>query len=170
MCFGIDFYEGLIQAPQAAIVMMSSGAKEPMNTPRVICLTIHVIFLYSMGIYNVSGYFDYVTGIQDFFFEYDDADCAAVVVDFMGAPDFEEVAGATDLYTGEPILIYSEYLQYLERIVYGYTESGAVLIWRRSDLTGKLALLDQTKLPGRGNIHRDTDQRRYVGCDLPPEG
>lgn len=126
MCFGIDFYEGLDTSATSGNrddVIWGEGTDEYAQGD---LFDNTCYLLYSMGIYNVSGYFDYVTGIQDFFFEYDDADCAAVVVDFMGAPDFEEVAGAIDLYTGEPILIYSEYLQYLERIVYGYTESGAV--------------------------------------------
>lgn len=126
MCFGIDFYGGLDTSAISGNrddVIWGEGTDEYAQGD---LFDNTCYLLYSMGIYNVSGYFDYVTGIPDFFFEYDDADCAAVVVDFMGAPDFEEVAGATDLYTGEPILIYSEYLQYLERIVYGYTESGAV--------------------------------------------
>ncbi len=78
--------------------------------------------LYAMDIYNVAGFFDYATGISDFFYNYDDADCASAVVSFMGAPIFDEIAGSVDLYTGEPILIYSEYLEYLERVIYEHTQ------------------------------------------------
>ena len=75
--------------------------------------------IYAIDVYNAAGFFDYITGIRDFFYEYDDADCADALVDFMSAPPFEEVAGAINLYTGEPILVYSEYLEYLESVTYG---------------------------------------------------
>ena len=78
--------------------------------------------VYSFGIYDVTGFLDYITGIEDYFFDYDDADCATAVVIYMGAPAFEEIAGSEDLSTGEAILTYSDYIQFLERVSYDFLQ------------------------------------------------
>ena len=72
---------------------------------------------YNMGIYNVSGFYDYVTGEPEYYFYYDDRDCADTLINWMGAPAFDEVAGSVNEYTGAPILSISEYLEYLSSLV-----------------------------------------------------
>lgn len=76
--------------------------------------------IYVLGIYDASGFFDYITGIEDYYYEYDDAACAATLIEWMGAPSLEDIAGSTNPYTGEPILSYADYLRYLERLIYEY--------------------------------------------------
>lgn len=66
-------------------------------------------------IYNVTGFFGYITGESEFYSERDDYDCASVLIEWMQAPNFEAMAGARDLYNERPILTISEYLNYLER-------------------------------------------------------
>ncbi len=73
--------------------------------------------VYDMGIYDLSGFFDYVTGEKDYYFNYDDRDCAETLIEWMGAPEFVDVAGAVNMYTDTPILSLSDYLEYLDNII-----------------------------------------------------
>ena len=43
------------------------------------CIRDRFNVVYDMGIYDLSGFFDYVTGEKDYYFNYDDRDCAETV-------------------------------------------------------------------------------------------
>ena len=47
----------------------------------------------------------------------DDRDCAETLIEWMGAPEFVDVAGAVNMYTDTPILSLSDYLEYLDNII-----------------------------------------------------
>lgn len=79
--------------------------------------------LYNLGINNMPGFFAYITGEEDYYFSYDDRQCAETMIRWMNAPAYEDVAGATDIYTSQPILTLSEYMEYLERMTYEKYES-----------------------------------------------
>ena len=49
--------------------------------------------LYALEIYDMAGFYYYVTGDQEFFFNYDDYQCAATLIEYLSAPPFEEIAG-----------------------------------------------------------------------------
>ena len=75
--------------------------------------------LWWVGIYEEQEeFFDYYTGIDNYYHDYDDYDCATVVINWIGAPDFEEIAGSTNLYNGETILTLTDYMEYLEEFTY----------------------------------------------------
>ncbi len=73
--------------------------------------------LFSLGIYGAADFFEYVTGEEQFYFDYDDYDCAVVLINWLGAPDFEDTAGCINMYSGEPILTIADYLSYLESAI-----------------------------------------------------
>lgn len=74
--------------------------------------------LYWFGIYDIDEFFGYATGYDDYYMESDDYDCAETLINWLNAPSFEEVAGQTNLYTGEVILSIADYIEYLEEFVY----------------------------------------------------
>ena len=73
--------------------------------------------LYALEIYDMAGFYYYATGDQEFFFNYDDYQCAATLIEYLSAPPFEEIAGSTNLYTGEPILNIADYLGYIWYVI-----------------------------------------------------
>lgn len=73
--------------------------------------------LYALGISDMAVFYDYVTGEQDFFYDYDDYACAAMLISWLGAPQFEDVAGSVNLYTDQPILDIADYLDYLGYVI-----------------------------------------------------
>ena len=76
----------------------------------------------ALEIGDEADFFYYVTGIDDFYFTYDDASCAEVLISWMEAPSFSEVAGCTDTLSGQVILSYDEYLNYLRQVDSEYRE------------------------------------------------
>ena len=70
--------------------------------------------LLSLDIYSQGDFFAYATGIGDYYYDYDDYDLADTLINWLGAPDFDEIAGATNLYTGEVMLNSSDYINYLQ--------------------------------------------------------
>lgn len=74
--------------------------------------------IFSLGISDPEFFFEHVTGIDDYYSLYDDAECANAVIGWMAAPSFEDVAGSTNLYTQTPILSLDDYVSYLGRLVY----------------------------------------------------
>ncbi len=58
----------------------------------------------------------YITGDEEFYWENDDITNALTIASVMNPPAFEEVAGAVNLYTGERILNYSDYLIFLQNV------------------------------------------------------
>ena len=73
--------------------------------------------MFSLQIYGVSDFFSYVTGEANYYYDHDDNDCAVALINWMGAPPFEDVAGCVDTYSGEPILTIADYLSYLESVI-----------------------------------------------------
>lgn len=76
--------------------------------------------LYELDIYDRGEFFDYITGIEDYYYDYDDASCAEYLILWLGAPSFDTVAGSENLYEGEAILSYADYLRYLGRFIDEY--------------------------------------------------
>ena len=74
--------------------------------------------LYCFGIYDIDEFFGYATGDEHYYMNSDDYFCADVLINWLNAPSFEEVAGQTNLYTGEVILSIADYIEYLEEFVY----------------------------------------------------
>lgn len=74
--------------------------------------------LYWLDIYDIDGFFTYITGDENYYMESDDYLCAVALIDWLEAPPFEAIAGQTNLYTGEPILSLADYMEYLEEFVY----------------------------------------------------
>ncbi len=67
----------------------------------------------ALGFSGIESGVDAAAGEQDFYFNHDDLENAAVVAQLMGAPDFEDVAGGMNLYYDELILDYNDYIQFL---------------------------------------------------------
>ncbi len=76
--------------------------------------------MYWFNVYDMEEFFEYVTGDPEYYYSNDDYDCAVTMISWMGAPDFEDVAGATSSYSGEPILSLADYVEFLEEYVYEY--------------------------------------------------
>ena len=75
--------------------------------------------LWWVGIYeDPYVFFEYYTGIENYYGDNDDYRCATVVIEWIGAPSFEEIAGSTNLYNGEEILSLTDYMEYLEEFTY----------------------------------------------------
>lgn len=75
--------------------------------------------MYSLGIEGTEGDFlSYIIGGYGDYYNYDDFACAVILISWMGAPEFDEIAGSVNLYSGEPILDIADYLNYLGSAVY----------------------------------------------------
>ena len=74
--------------------------------------------LWWAGIYEPEEFFSYFTGIADYYDAYDDYDCAVTLINWLGAPTFEEIAGSTNLYNDSLILSMTDYMEYLEEFTY----------------------------------------------------
>lgn len=68
---------------------------------------------WSMGLNDVESAVAAITGDADFYWENDDLTNARTLASLMNPPAFEEIAGAISLYSGEVILNYNDYLQFL---------------------------------------------------------
>lgn len=68
---------------------------------------------WSMGLYDVESALTAITGDEDFYWENDDLTNANTLAALMNPPAFEEIAGARNGYSGEVILNYNHYLQFL---------------------------------------------------------
>ncbi len=79
-----------------------------------------VEMLYEVDIYDAEELFYYITDDLYYFCNYDDYECAMTLIDWMGVPEFDEIAGATSLYNGDPILSLSDYMEFLEEYYYEY--------------------------------------------------
>lgn len=67
----------------------------------------------ALGLYSVSDVVWYITGDENFYWETDDLGNAQMVTMLMNPPAYELIAGGVNLYTGEVILNYNAYLQFL---------------------------------------------------------
>ena len=74
--------------------------------------------IYALDIYDVEEFYSYITSEEDYYYDNDDLACAEVLITWIGAPDFVQVAGGTSHFTQEPILNMEDYLLYLEELVY----------------------------------------------------
>lgn len=77
---------------------------------------------YGMEVGHFSNIVQYVTDDEDFYYNNNDYECSKKVVDFMEAPAFEDVAGYINLYSGDPILTYDDYLWFLADVAGEQTE------------------------------------------------
>ncbi|MGN1413884.1 MAG: J domain-containing protein [Anaerovoracaceae bacterium] len=68
---------------------------------------------WSMGLYDVESAVTAITGDENFYWENDDLTNARTLASLMNPPAFEEIAGAISWYSGEVILNYNDYLQFL---------------------------------------------------------
>lgn len=74
--------------------------------------------LSSLDIDDTSEFFDYITGIDGFYYDYEYYESARCLITWLGAPSFSIVAGGTSLYSGEPILDIEDYLDYILDVIY----------------------------------------------------
>lgn len=72
---------------------------------------------YSLEIFTPYEFYSTITGNEKYYYSYDDYSCAQTLTRWMGAPDFEDIAGSENLYTGESILDMADYLYYLREVV-----------------------------------------------------
>ena len=71
---------------------------------------------YDLGLYSNSEAIEYITGDEDFYWENDDLTNGLMMASVMEPPEFEDVAGCTNLYTDEVILDYSGYFRFLQNV------------------------------------------------------
>ena len=69
--------------------------------------------VWSMGLYDMESALTAITGDESFYWENDDLTNAQALAALMNPPAFEEIAGAKNGYSGEVILNYNDYLQFL---------------------------------------------------------
>jgi len=74
--------------------------------------------LSSLDIDDTSEFFDYITGIDGFYYDNEYYDSADRLINWLCAPSFDMVAGSTSLYSGEPILGIEDYLDYILDVIY----------------------------------------------------
>ena len=74
--------------------------------------------IYSFDIYDEEEFYHYVTDDLYYYVNCDDYDCAITLINWLGAPDFSDIAGATSYYSGEQILSMTDYMQFLEDYCY----------------------------------------------------
>lgn len=72
----------------------------------------------ALDVDDANEFFYYITDDEYYFQDYDDKTCADTMIEWIGAPDFSEVAGAENCYTGERILDHADYLWYLEECLW----------------------------------------------------
>ena len=77
---------------------------------------------YYLGMYSNSDVVWYITGDENFYWETDDFGNAAMIAMLMNPPEYEEIAGAANLYSGEVILDYADYLRFLGDVAEMQTE------------------------------------------------
>lgn len=63
-----------------------------------------------------------ITGDDEFYWEEDDLQCAQAIASIMNPPEYEKLAGCTNLYTDTIILNYSDYLWFLESVAEEQTD------------------------------------------------
>lgn len=120
----IDYYKGLDMEAMdnnAGNVQWDYGTGAYGNTDEgdtTFDKTLDVLF--DLEIYSVSDFFSYVTDEYDYYIVHDDYECAETLISWMGAPDFEEIAGSVNMYSGEPILTIADYLDYLKSVIDEY--------------------------------------------------
>lgn len=74
--------------------------------------------LWNLDVYDTNEFFGYTLGNEHFYDENSNYVCAQNLISGIGAPDFEEIAGATNQYDDELILTMNDYLDYLEEYIY----------------------------------------------------
>lgn len=77
---------------------------------------------YYLGVPSTADAVWYLTGNEDFYWESDDYGNASVLTLVMNPPEYEEIAGGTNLYSGEVILDYADYLRFLGDVAEQQTE------------------------------------------------
>lgn len=120
---GYDYYENLdlsamednILNVDLSVGIGDYGGPEEEGSPDVFGNTLDI--LYTLGIYDASEFFGYISNIEDYYMEYDDFACAEKLISWMGAPMFYDVVGSVNMYTGEPILNMADYLDYLWYVI-----------------------------------------------------
>lgn len=75
-----------------------------------------------LGMYSNADVVWYITGDENFYWETDDFGNAAMIAMLMNPPEYEEIAGGTNLYSGEVILDYADYLRFLGDVAEDQTE------------------------------------------------
>ncbi|MBQ4649624.1 MAG: hypothetical protein IJB73_02860 [Firmicutes bacterium] len=68
---------------------------------------------HAMGIDSVYDMITYLTGDEDAFWNNDDQMISYYMVELMGAPGFSDIAGMENMYTGEVVLTYADYMEFL---------------------------------------------------------
>ncbi|MBR5229484.1 MAG: hypothetical protein IKW01_01405 [Firmicutes bacterium] len=68
---------------------------------------------FAMDIESVPDMIGYLTGNDDAYFEFNDYTISEYMVGLMGAPAFSDIAGMGNTYTGEVILNYADYMNFL---------------------------------------------------------
>ena len=71
-----------------------------------------------LGVDEADDFFEYMTGDEYFYQDYDDKTCAETLISWLGAPEFKDVAGMKNEFTGDRILDHSDYLNYLEECLW----------------------------------------------------
>lgn len=66
-----------------------------------------------LGMYSNADVVWYITGDENFYWESDDFGNASMIAMLMNPPEYEEIAGSTNLYSDEVILDYADYLRFL---------------------------------------------------------
>jgi len=114
----IDYYEELDFSQQvnySAKVDWDEGADE-YGTSDTYYVTRDILTV--LGVNDADEFFWYITGDEYYYQEQDDLTCADVLIDWLGAPVFDEVAGARNEYTQERILSHADYLEYLDDCIW----------------------------------------------------
>ena len=75
-----------------------------------------------LGMYSNSDVVWYITGDENFYWETDDFGNAAMIAMLINPPEYEEIAGGINLYSGEVILDYADYLRFLGDVAEMQTE------------------------------------------------
>lgn len=68
---------------------------------------------YSMGIDSVEDIIVYLTGDEDEYWNNDDYAISHYITGLMNAPAFSDIAGMENIYTGEVIYTYEDYMNFL---------------------------------------------------------
>lgn len=67
----------------------------------------------AMGIDSVADMVTYLTGDEEFYWYSDDYAISELITGIMSAPAFSDIAGMECMYTGEVILTYADYMEFL---------------------------------------------------------